>query len=112
MIWKTRITEKLVLPHWGRSSSKVEKYFQKFRFKKFKLACEKPKGKSNIRVIIGGGDGTVLWVVGEMIKYSVDFEKCPIGILPFGTGNDFSRCLGWGGKIGLFSKWNSLNRDS
>ena len=72
-------------------------------------------GKSNIRVIIGGGDGTVLWVVGEMIKSNVDFEKCPIGILPFGTGNDFSRCLGWGGKerdkklLNFFGAWVSKN---
>jgi len=48
-------------------------------------------------VIVGGGDGTVLWVVGEMIKVGIDLSKCPIGIIPFGTGNDFSRVLGWGG---------------
>lgn len=54
-------------------------------------------GKSTIRVIVGGGDGTVMWVVEEMIKYNIDVEKCPIGIVPFGTGNDFSRVLGWGG---------------
>jgi diacylglycerol kinase (ATP) len=50
-------------------------------------------------VIVGGGDGTVMWVVEEMKKYKLDFEKCPLGTIPFGTGNDFSRVLGWGGKI-------------
>lgn len=49
------------------------------------------------RVIVCGGDGSVMWVVEEMIRYKIDPEKCPIGILPFGTGNDFSRVLGWGG---------------
>lgn len=51
------------------------------------------------RVIVGGGDGTVMWVVQEMHKYKLDFEKCPLGTIPFGTGNDFSRVLGWGGKV-------------
>ncbi len=49
------------------------------------------------RIIVCGGDGSVMWVVEEMILYKIDHEKCPIGILPFGTGNDFSRSLGWGG---------------
>jgi len=54
-------------------------------------------GQHNLRVVVGGGDGTVLWVVNEMIKIGIDFSNCPIGIIPFGTGNDFSRVLGWGG---------------
>lgn len=46
-----------------------------------------------------------MWVVEEMIKNNIDVEQCPIGIVPFGTGNDFSRVLGWGGnlKINKFS---------
>ncbi len=35
-----------------------------------------------------------MWVVEEMIKYQCDIESCPIGIVAFGTGNDFSRVLG------------------
>lgn len=38
-----------------------------------------------------------MWVVEEMNNHNVDFANCPIGIIPFGTGNDFSRVLGWGG---------------
>ena len=56
-------------------------------------------GKSQVRVVVGGGDGTVLWVVEEMLKAGIDFNKCALGVIPFGTGNDFSRVLGWGGKI-------------
>jgi len=59
-------------------------------------------GKKNLRVVVGGGDGTVLWVVNEMIKTGIDLNSVPIGIIPFGTGNDFSRVLGWGGK---FTNW-------
>lgn len=39
-----------------------------------------------------------MWVVEELVKCGVDLSKCPIGIVPFGTGNDFSRVLGWGGE--------------
>lgn len=49
------------------------------------------------RAIVCGGDGTVMWVVEELVKGKVELNNCPIGIIPFGTGNDFSRVLGWGG---------------
>jgi len=45
----------------------------------------------------------VMWVVDEMINYKIDVEKCPIGIVPFGTGNDFARVLGWGGLCFFFN---------
>jgi diacylglycerol kinase (ATP) len=50
-----------------------------------------------VRAIVGGGDGTVMWVVDELQGTGVDLTNCPIGIVPFGTGNDFSRVTGWGG---------------
>lgn len=45
-------------------------------------------------MIICGGDGTISWVIDEMIKHQINFKDCPIGILPLGTGNDFSNALG------------------
>lgn len=47
-------------------------------------------------VIVCGGDGTVMWVVTEMKKHDVKIIEAPIGVIPLGTGNDFSRELGWG----------------
>lgn len=47
-------------------------------------------------VIICGGDGTILWVVEEVVKAGVDMGKVCFGVIPIGTGNDFSRSLGWG----------------
>lgn len=42
-----------------------------------------------------------MWVVQEMHKHKVDMDKVAIGVIPFGTGNDFSRVLGWGGNYRL-----------
>ncbi|KAF4660626.1 hypothetical protein FOL46_006068 [Perkinsus olseni] len=51
------------------------------------------------RVIIAGGDGTVTWGVDLMTKADINLEKVVIGIIPYGTGNDFSQSLGWGKTI-------------
>ncbi|KAK6591188.1 diacylglycerol kinase [Cryptosporidium xiaoi] len=48
-----------------------------------------------IYIIAAGGDGTVMWCVDELEKSQVNFEKLAIGVIPFGTGNDFSRALNW-----------------
>ncbi len=37
-----------------------------------------------------------MWVVSEIVKHKIDLKKAPIAVIPLGTGNDFSRCLGWG----------------
>jgi diacylglycerol kinase (ATP) len=50
------------------------------------------------RAIVCGGDGTVLWVVRELIEHGIRIHNVPVGVIPIGTGNDFSRILGWGGK--------------
>ena len=39
----------------------------------------------------------MLWVVEEIVKYGISVDKIVIGIIPIGTGNDFSRATGWGG---------------
>jgi len=39
-----------------------------------------------------------MWIIEEMLAHGIDFQRCPIGIVPFGTGNDFSIALGWGKK--------------
>jgi len=52
-----------------------------------------------VRVVVGGGDGTVMWVDSEMEKHGIDSARQVIyGIVPLGTGNDFARSYGWGGK--------------
>ena len=52
--------------------------------------------ESIVNVIICGGDGTIIWVVEEMVFAGIDVDKVVFGVIPIGTGNDFSRTLGWG----------------
>eukprot|EP00928_Gymnodinium_smaydae_P097271 TRINITY_DN8767_c0_g2_i2.p2 TRINITY_DN8767_c0_g2~~TRINITY_DN8767_c0_g2_i2.p2 ORF type:complete len:512 (-),score=102.27 TRINITY_DN8767_c0_g2_i2:43-1362(-) len=52
-----------------------------------------------IRVIVGGGDGTIMWADAEAVRHGIDTERQLIfGIVPLGTGNDFARYAGWGGR--------------
>jgi len=39
-----------------------------------------------------------------MVNHGCSIENIPLGIMPFGTGNDFSQVLGWGDTFsdGLF----------
>lgn len=57
-----------------------------------------------MRIIICGGDGTIPWVLARAKEAALDFTKIAFGILPIGTGNDFSRSLGWGASTLYFSK--------
>jgi len=55
--------------------------------------------QSPVRVVVGGGDGTVMWADSEATKHGIDTPSQVIfGIVPLGTGNDFSRVAGWGGE--------------
>ena len=37
-----------------------------------------------------------MWVVSELAKNAIDPNTVLLSIIPLGTGNDFSRNLGWG----------------
>ncbi len=47
-------------------------------------------------MVICGGDGTMIWGVEETLFAGVDLNKIVFCCIPIGTGNDFSRTLGWG----------------
>ncbi len=50
----------------------------------------------NIRILIAGGDGTVLGIVEELNAENIPLKRCIFGSMPFGTGNDLSNALGFG----------------
>ena len=63
-----------------------------------RITKKKDQGqRREVKVIVCGGDGTVLWVVELVAHSGISTEKVIFGIIPIGTGNDFSRCLKWGG---------------
>lgn len=51
-----------------------------------------------VRIKVCGGDGTVMWVFTEVLAHGINTDDIAVGVVPFGTGNDFSRSLGWGPK--------------
>ncbi|GMR36913.1 hypothetical protein PMAYCL1PPCAC_07108 [Pristionchus mayeri] len=69
---------------------------------------------THLRILVCGGDGTVGWVLSTLDKLSWPVYP-PIGIMPFGTGNDLSRCLGWGGSFSdepLSQLLNSISHET
>lgn len=52
-----------------------------------------------VRMVVAGGDGTILWAIEEAEKHFIDTRsQVLLAVVPLGTGNDFSRFSGWGGR--------------
>mmetsp|Transcript_5909 Transcript_5909/g.8648 ORF Transcript_5909/g.8648 Transcript_5909/m.8648 type:complete len:484 (+) Transcript_5909:35-1486(+) len=67
-----------------------------------KLLAHMKNTDIQIRCLVCGGDGSVAWVlevIDQIIKDHPELEcsRPYVCIVPFGTGNDLSRVLGWGG---------------
>lgn len=71
----------------------------------FTLLKQMNSRKQDTVAVVCGGDGTIMWVLSYLDKYKIDPMYTPVAIIPLGTGNDFSRNLGWGGSP--FFKWST-----
>ena len=56
---------------------------------------------TKIRVIIGGGDGTILSTIEHIIKTGTDINYCLFGHVPLGTGNDLANTLGFSDHVDI-----------
>jgi diacylglycerol kinase (ATP) len=63
-----------------------------------KPGLEQFKDAPNLRVLVGGGDGTYHYVIQAMIEAGI-CPLPPVGTIPLGTGNDLARQFGWGGSV-------------
>jgi diacylglycerol kinase (ATP) len=63
----------------------------------------------NLRILVAGGDGTVVWVLGEIAKLGLTPAPA-VAVMPLGTGNDLALSFGWGNKFlpGLINQPTSL----
>lgn len=52
------------------------------------------KSEDKIKVLVAGGDGSLIWVIEELLKACINTHRVDFGILPYGTGNDLSFMLG------------------
>jgi diacylglycerol kinase family enzyme len=62
----------------------------------FKLVHELTENNIHARILIGGGDGTIQWVISSAVDFKIDFSRVAFGVLPIGTGNVFAGSIGWG----------------
>eukprot|EP00201_Polytomella_parva_P019485 CAMPEP_0175042170 /NCGR_PEP_ID=MMETSP0052_2-20121109/2387_1 /TAXON_ID=51329 ORGANISM="Polytomella parva, Strain SAG 63-3" /NCGR_SAMPLE_ID=MMETSP0052_2 /ASSEMBLY_ACC=CAM_ASM_000194 /LENGTH=427 /DNA_ID=CAMNT_0016304897 /DNA_START=57 /DNA_END=1336 /DNA_ORIENTATION=+ len=73
--------------------------------------------RNNLRVLVAGGDGTIVWVLATIKNLGLSPEP-PVAIMPLGTGNDLSRSLNWGAAFsfdwiqGHKALYTTLNRIS
>ena len=65
---------------------------------------------NNIKIIIGGGDGTILRLIEELKKNNIVMERCIFGSMPLGTGNDLSNSLGFGAEVNINYSINRLQK--
>jgi hypothetical protein len=50
----------------------------------------------NVRIVVCGGDGSVSWVLSELVREGLN-DRVALSVIPVGTGNDMSIATGWGG---------------
>ena len=70
---------------------------------KCKINKEKGLGEKfwKIKVLIAGGDGSILSMIDSFVKNEIDLNYCAFGHIPLGTANDLSNSLGFSNHIDI-----------
>jgi diacylglycerol kinase (ATP) len=69
------------------------------RFCDIKYITDSPlyiSGEKILRIIVAGGDGTVLWTITELEEHGVCLDLVAIGTIPIGVQNNLSASTGFG----------------
>lgn len=87
----------------GRFISKLDQLIEAAQYRGFRVSLHRLSGKGYDQdrlltglgscsvVIACGGDGTLQLVANTLVKHDMDL---PVGLLPYGTSNDFADALG------------------
>jgi diacylglycerol kinase (ATP) len=90
----SRFVEEVAIVRLGSTndSTKTTALVEKLKLWNFQSSV------SEIRLIVAGGDGTVSWALSTMEEMlaNTGISVPPMVLFPLGTGNELSRCLGWG----------------
>jgi len=62
-----------------------------------KMGLEAIQHHPKLRILIGGGDGSIGWIIGLLEAAKIDFY---LATFPLGTSNDLAYVLGWGRQVG------------
>lgn len=66
--------------------------------------------KEELKILIGGGDGSVLSIIEDLYNEKLNLEKCIFGAMPLGTGNDLSNAMGFDSKCEIGFKIEYFQR--
>ena len=63
---------------------------------------------NQLKILIAGGEGSVLSIIEDLHKEKIDINRLIFGVLPMGTGNDLCHSLGYGNSVEIGKKINNL----
>jgi diacylglycerol kinase family enzyme len=63
---------------------------------------------NQLKILIAGGDGSVLSIIEDFHKNEIDINRLIFGIMPMGTGNDLCHSLGYGNNVEIGKKITNL----
>ena len=66
--------------------------------------------ENRLKILLGGGDGTVLRIIEDLFKIKINLHRCIFGNIPMGTGNDLANSMGFGCTVTLDYRIKQLQR--